>query len=96
MPKDGGSVWLGLLIGVGVSIVAVAVSVALMVGLGGLFLVGGIGIVQALWIVPLYLYFRRNGQKEVGKGVLIVAGLVFLLNASCWGLFLSGGARIGG
>jgi hypothetical protein len=46
------------------------------------------GVAQLLWLVPLYFYFRSAGKSESAKGVLIVAGLCFLLNAVCWGLVL--------
>ena len=49
------------------------------------------GVVQLLWLVPLYFYFRSAGESETTKGVLIVAGLCFLLNAACWGLVLGVG-----
>jgi hypothetical protein len=54
----------------------------------GVILVG-IGIVQLLWMLPAWLIYRRRGQAETAKGILIIAGVVFMLNASCWGLVLS-------
>jgi len=95
VPENGGSIWLGILIGIGVSVGGLLASVALMAG-GGAFLLMGFGLTQLLWVIPLYLYFASQGQKETGKGILIVAGLVCLLNASCWGYFMSGRVRIGG
>jgi hypothetical protein len=53
-----------------------------------------VGITQLLWIVPMVLQFRRKGQPETAKGLVIVAALVALLNASCWGLL--GNFRIAG
>jgi len=56
----------------------------------------GIGIVQLLWMLPAWRIYRRRGQEETAKGILIVAGVVFLLNASCWGLMFSNKIKIGG
>ena len=96
MREDGGSIWRGILIGIGVSIGGLLASAALMAVMVGSYLLIGFGLTQLLWVIPLYLYFARNGQKETGKGILIVAGLVFLLNASCWGFLMDGKIRIGG
>ena len=52
----------------------------------GLFVLGGIGVVQTAWIIPLWRYFRRMGETETVKGILIMASIIFLLNAGCWGL----------
>ena len=55
----------------------------------------GIGILQLLWIIPCYLHFRRKGQRETAKGVLIAAGIVFLLNAGCWGYLMTANVQFG-
>jgi hypothetical protein len=55
----------------------------------------GIGILQLLWIIPSYLHFRRKGQPETAKGILIAAGIVFLLNAGCWGILMTSKAPFG-
>jgi hypothetical protein len=52
----------------------------------GIAILLGIGGVQAAWIVPLWLHFRRTHETETAKGLLIAASIVFLLNAGCWGL----------
>jgi hypothetical protein len=52
----------------------------------GMIVVLGIGVVQVAWIVPMYLHFKRAGEMETAKGLLIAAAIVFLLNAGCWGL----------
>jgi membrane protein YdbS with pleckstrin-like domain len=46
----------------------------------------GIGVVQAAWIVPLWRRYRAIGETETAKGLLIAAGIIFLLNAGCWGI----------
>ena len=56
----------------------------------------GIGLVQLAWFGPAYFHYRRAGEAETTQGLLIAAGLVFLLNASCWGVVMSGMIRIGG
>jgi hypothetical protein len=45
-----------------------------------------IGLLQAVWMVPAYLYYRKAGESETTQGILLIAGIVFLLNAACWGL----------
>jgi hypothetical protein len=57
---------------------------------GGIVLLW-IGVAQLLWMLPAYVVYRRRGETETAKGLLIVTGLVFLLNASCWGFFWSNG-----
>jgi hypothetical protein len=49
----------------------------------------GIGVVQAAWVVPLWFHFRRIGETETAKGILIMASIIFLLNAGCWGFVAS-------
>lgn len=59
-----------------------------LVGLIGTAVVAGllgIGIVQAAWIIPLSYYYRRMGETQTTKGLLITASVIFLLNAGCWG-----------
>ena len=88
-----GSLAKGILVGVLFTLAGIGFGFALnAVGsfaLGTIILIG-IGVVQLLWMVPAYRVYRRRGETETAKGLLIVAGLVFLLNASCWGLFMSG------
>lgn len=47
----------------------------------------GIGLTQLLYVVPLYFHFRKTGQQNTAKGLVIGASIVALLNATCWGLF---------
>lgn len=47
----------------------------------------GIGIVQLLYVIPAAIYFRK--QTGVMQGILIGAGITFLLNAACFGLVLN-------
>lgn len=57
-------------------------AVAGLLGIGLL----GIGLAQLLWVVPAVAYFRKRNEPETAKGIIIVAGIVGLLNASCWGI----------
>ncbi|MGE6230196.1 hypothetical protein [Paenibacillus chitinolyticus] len=43
----------------------------------------GIGIVQMLYVLPLLLIFSK--RAAVVQGILIGAGITFLLNAACFG-----------
>jgi FtsH-binding integral membrane protein len=45
----------------------------------------GIGIVQLIYLVPLGLYFQRQGRHEWVKGLAIGGLLVALLNGACFG-----------
>lgn len=91
MPEGGGSFLKGFGIGAAMTVGGVLVSV--LVGFWPLF---AIGVVQGLWAVPVWLSFRRKGESETAKGILLAAGIVFLLNAACWGVLMSGKIRIGG
>ncbi len=43
-----------------------------------------IGLTQALYAVPICLYFNRQRQQAIVKGVLLGAVLTLLLNGSCF------------
>lgn len=49
----------------------------------------GIGLTQLLFVVPLYLHFRKTGQKNTAKGLVIGASIVALLNVTCWAAVMS-------
>ena len=90
MAGSRGNVGIGLLIGLLATIVGLILCAVLSVARGaGVVLYLGIGVGQALWMVPVCLHFKSRGEIETVKGVLIVAGLVFLLNATCWGVLMS-------
>jgi hypothetical protein len=90
-----GSVGKGLAIGGVLTLAGLAAGWLLLTSDGSLILVG-IGLAQLLWLLPAILYYRGQDEPETAKGLMIVGGVVFLLNASCWGLVLSGKWRIGG
>jgi hypothetical protein len=101
---DQGSFGRGVLAGLALTVGGMVVVLPIMGGalsmvhgtFGGWVLLMGIGIVQLLWMLPAWLIYRRRGQAETSKGILIIAVLVFLLNASCWGLMFSNKIKIGG
>jgi hypothetical protein len=78
--------------GIGVLLTAGGIGICFAVSI---FVVIGIGVAQLLWILPTYLYYNSRNETETAKGLLIVAGLVFLLNASCWGILMSNNFRLG-
>jgi hypothetical protein len=53
----------------------------------------GFGLVQLLWLVPTILHYPKCDEKETVKGLMIVGGLVFLLNAYCVGQVVNGSFR---
>jgi hypothetical protein len=84
-PRDRGSVWGGFGIGAGLNIVLTGAMAAMVSGV----VLFGCGLVQLLWIVPAYFYFKGEGATETAKGILIAAAICFLLNASCWGIVMT-------
>jgi Na+/proline symporter len=50
----------------------------------GIFFVGPS---QFLYVVALYLYWRKKGEAAMAKGAIIGACVILLLNVCCWGLF---------
>lgn len=42
-----------------------------------------IGVSQAVYIVPALIYLKRGGETETMKGIIIMASITFLLNATC-------------
>lgn len=45
------------------------------------------GLIQLIYIVPLYFYFKRKEKTETAKGLVIAASVVILINVACWGGF---------
>lgn len=46
----------------------------------------GIGLAQWFWLVPAARHMRAKGRGEFAKGLISGGWMVFILNASCWGL----------
>ena len=53
----------------------------------------GFGLVQLFWLVPTILHDRKSDERETVKGLMIVGGSVFLLNAYCVGQVVNGTFR---
>ena len=90
LPPAVGSIGKGMLLGAGLSIMGV---LAMFIFLPAII---AFGVLQYIWIMPVYVMYRHRGEPETAKGVLIVSGIVLLLSAACWGLMFSDGFRIGG
>lgn len=60
-------------------------AVQLFAGIAGIMALG-IGVSQLLWIVPLFKRYRDEGRTSLAQGLRTGAWIVFLLNASCWGV----------
>ncbi|MVP01705.1 hypothetical protein [Paenibacillus lutrae] len=45
----------------------------------------GIGIVQLVYVIPLLIISHVKGKTGVFQGILIAAGITFLINAACFG-----------
>jgi hypothetical protein len=87
MPE--GSLGRGIGMGALFTLAGVVGSGILMAAIIGFVLLFGIGVCQAIWMVPAYLHYKRRGETETAKGILIVAGIVFMLNATCWGVLMT-------
>jgi hypothetical protein len=92
--KGRGSVGFRVLLGVG-GVIAVGAVTALLsllaqstVILAG---IAGIGATQWLVLVPLVFWLRKRGETQTVQGILLTGGMVFLLNATCWGLVMGRG-----
>lgn len=57
----------------------------------GMILFGGIGLVQLAYVIPLCLHFKRKGQTNVMKGLIMAASITALLTVGCWTQFRVGG-----
>ncbi|HJQ24482.1 MAG TPA: hypothetical protein VKA60_11250 [Blastocatellia bacterium] len=44
------------------------------------------GVSQVLYMIPAILYFRKQGEPQTVKGLIIGASVSFLLNATCTAL----------
>jgi len=91
---DRGSILKGFGIAAAVNVGAVIIGVITIAAVIGIFLLLGIGLIQAAWIIPLILHFRKMGKPETAKGIIIAAAITFLLNAGCYGLIAVVGLNI--
>jgi hypothetical protein len=84
-----GSVGRGIGIAALLNVGGVIVGGILMMIVVGVVIVLGIGVCQLIWLLPFYFRFRNRGETETAKGILIGAGITFLLNAGCWGVVMT-------
>jgi len=47
-----------------------------------------IGISQLVYVIPYGIKLSREGRKQSLKGLMIGAGITFLLNTACFGVFM--------
>ncbi len=80
-PKDKGSI----LAGVGYCLLGLAL-IALLAGFFFPMLFLFFGAVLMLIAIPMAFTFKKKGQTATVQGILITAGIAFLLNAACFGL----------
>ncbi|HEY6252057.1 MAG TPA: hypothetical protein VI685_19035 [Candidatus Angelobacter sp.] len=94
--RDEGSLFLGLLVAWLLNVVQLGIA-CLLFALGErtlpavVVMVGGIGLLQISYVVPLWYVFRRRGRKRMAKGILMGAVFTLLLNAIFWAvIYLKG------
>ena len=85
-PGGHGSFWAGFGLAALINIGAVVAGFVTLVAGIGIVILLGLGLVQLAWIVPMYIRYRRQGKSQNALGVLLAAGVTFLLNAGCYGL----------
>lgn len=47
-------------------------------------LIGAMGILQLVYVVPIYRLLRRRARLATARGVVIAASITALLNAAGW------------
>jgi hypothetical protein len=83
-------IWLGIG-AAGLAHLVVQLALVLLTDFGMIFFLL-IGLSQLLYLVPLSVVVlaKREYGKAMSVGIWIAAGITFLLNAACFGLFASG------
>ena|ERR1044071_3948696 len=61
----------------------IALVLALVPGVVPLLALIFIGLSQCLYMIPAILHFKKLGETETEKGLIIGASVTFLLNATC-------------
>lgn len=87
--KAKGNIWYGVGICAVWTLLAYPIAVAVASYLSPDFaplMIVAVGVFQFLYIIPLAIYFWRCGKTATLQGVLIGAGITFLINGGCWGL----------
>ncbi|MFM1653865.1 hypothetical protein ACI7RC_17425 [Brevibacillus sp. B_LB10_24] len=49
-----------------------------------------IGVSQLIYLIPALIIALYKGKKKMAAGMLIGAGVTFLINATCYGLVMGG------
>ena len=83
--RDPGSIWQGIALGGALNVCALFASLIGIFLLIGIPVIAGFGLVQYVWIMPLYEKYKGRGETETAKGILIASGITVLLSAACWG-----------
>ena len=89
--KDEGHLVWGLLVGWLLNVVHLGIAYLLFVygeqTLPTVFvLVGGIGLLQIGYIVPIWFVLRQRGRRRMAKGLLLAALITALINIGFFGL----------
>ncbi len=61
----------------------------------GMVALAGVGIAQAIYVIPAFIIAKNKNEPNIAKGLLIGAGITFLLNATCFGIVLTSMSRGG-
>ena len=90
MSKEEGHILLGMLLCWLLNIVQLGIAAVLLTTgertLPTVFiLVGAIGLLQFVYVIPIWRLFRNRGKSMTARGLLIAASITALLNAACWG-----------
>ena len=89
MNDDEGSIIWGLLICWGLNIGEIFLGFLALDTLSlGVAMIGGVGVIQLIYVLPLYFSFKKHDKTETGKGLIIAASITAFLNATCWGMFM--------
>lgn len=87
--QDQGSLFLGLLVCWLLNVTQLGIA-GLMFAYGDrtlpavVVLVGGIGLLQIGYVVPLWYMFRRRGRIRMAKGIFFGSLFTLLVNAAFW------------
>jgi hypothetical protein len=88
--QDRSTVAEGLVVATGGAVVLCVVMLPLITSTSGagiaLPIVLAIGVTQLIYVIPVALVYRKRGRIRALKGLLSGAAVVFLLNATCWGV----------
>ncbi len=81
-PERASKTFSSIAISVGVAVAGGVVLAAATDGVSMFF----IGITQGVYMVPAYIVARARERRDVGRVLVILGGITFLLNAACFGI----------